>query len=54
MIGIVLAILGALWGWRVATKRGGTRADKLQYAIVYMLVFAIVGLFAGVLVDRMN
>lgn len=52
MIGIILALLGALWGWRVASKRNGTRTDKLQYAAVYFLLFAIVGLFAGVLFDR--
>lgn len=52
MIGIILTILGGLWGWRTATKRNGDRADKLQYMVVYALIFGLVGLFVGVLVDR--
>lgn len=54
MIGIISMLLGALWGYRTAAKRDGSRADKVQYTIVYMLIFAIVGLFVGVLFDRLN
>ncbi|PTQ68939.1 apolipoprotein acyltransferase [Celeribacter persicus] len=52
MIGIILTVMGGLWGWRLAHKRGGNRADKLQYMVVYALIFGVVGLFAGVLLDR--
>ncbi|WP_226553386.1 MULTISPECIES: apolipoprotein acyltransferase [Celeribacter] len=53
MIGVVLTLLGGIWGWRLASKRGGNRADKLQYMVVYALIFGILGLFFGVLFDRM-
>ncbi|SFI89200.1 apolipoprotein acyltransferase [Celeribacter neptunius] len=53
MIGLVLTFLGGIWGWRLAAKRNGNRADKLQYMVVYGLIFGLVGLFLGVLVDRM-
>ncbi|MBW6417331.1 apolipoprotein acyltransferase [Celeribacter sp. PS-C1] len=53
MIGLVLTLLGGIWGWRLATKRGGDRADRLQYMVVYALLFGIVGLFLGVIFDRM-
>lgn len=53
MIGIILTLMGGLWGWRVAYKRGGNRADKLQYTAVYALIFCVVGLFLGILIDRM-
>lgn len=53
MIVIILAIVGALTGWRVATKRGGVRADKLQYAGIYAMMFAVIGLFVTIFVEKM-
>nr|WP_319251535.1 apolipoprotein acyltransferase [uncultured Celeribacter sp.] len=53
MIVIVLAILGTILGWRMAAKRGGNRLDKLQYAAVYFLIAALIGLFLTVLVERL-
>lgn len=51
MIVILLAILGATLGWRIATKRDGDRLDKLQYAAALMLGFSIIGLFLTLIVD---
>lgn len=53
MIGFILTLLGGIWGWRLATKRNGDRADKLQYMAVYALIFGIIGLFLGIIADRM-
>ncbi len=53
MIGFILTLLGGIWGWRLAAKRGGNRADKLQYMAVFALIFGIIGLFLGVIADRM-
>ncbi|ATG42972.1 hypothetical protein PhaeoP18_01007 [Phaeobacter piscinae] len=53
MIVIGALLLGALLGVRAAQKRGGSLADKLQYGAAYAMVFAILGLFATILADRM-
>ena len=45
MIVLAGAILGALAGGIVAARRGGGRLDIAQYAAVYMLIFALAGLF---------
>ncbi|MCA0043607.1 apolipoprotein acyltransferase [Celeribacter litoreus] len=52
MIGIILTVLGGAWGWRLASKRNGNRADKIQYMLVFALIFGLVGLFIGVVADR--
>lgn len=52
MIVILLAVIGALLGWRMAAKRDGSRLDKLQYAAALMLAFFIVGLFITVILDN--
>lgn len=51
MIVILMAILGAVLGWRIATKRDGDRLDKLQYAAAFLLGFSIVGLFLTLIID---
>ena len=52
MLVIAGLLLGGLWGGYVARKRKGGRFDIAQYAAVYAIAFAIVGLFATVLLDR--
>ncbi|WP_439104729.1 apolipoprotein acyltransferase [Celeribacter marinus] len=52
MIVIVLSIIGAILGWRSATKREGDRMDKLQYGAAYFLAFAVAGIIITVIVDR--
>jgi len=53
MIVIVAFIAGAATGWLTARKRGGNRLDKLQYAAAFAIAFALAGLFATVIVERM-
>ncbi|MEQ6247874.1 apolipoprotein acyltransferase [Sulfitobacter sp. HNIBRBA3233] len=53
MIVIGLAILGAIIGGLTARKRRGNRKDIAQYAAGYALAFAILGMFATVIIDRM-
>lgn len=50
MIIVISLVLGALVGWFRAGKRGGNRADKLQYAAVHAMIFAIVALFANLII----
>jgi hypothetical protein len=45
-------VLGGLWGANLARKRKGSRLDIAQYAAGFAIAFAIVGLFATVLIDR--
>lgn len=52
MIVIATLIVGAILGWRRAVQLGGDRRDRLQYAAVFALGFAVLGLFATVLIDR--
>lgn len=51
MIVILLAIVGAALGWRIASKREGNRLDKLQYAAALMLGFSVIGLFLTLIID---
>ncbi|MEM5474836.1 apolipoprotein acyltransferase [Pacificibacter sp. AS14] len=51
MIVILLAIVGATLGWRIAAKRDGNRLDKLQYAAALMLGFSVIGLFITLFID---
>jgi hypothetical protein len=53
MIVILLALIGATLGWRLASKRGGNRLDKLQYATAFTLAFSIAGLFLTLLLDNL-
>jgi uncharacterized membrane protein (UPF0136 family) len=46
-------LLGAVWGAYLARRRKGTGLDVAQYAGVYAIAFAILGLFVTVFVDRM-
>ncbi|WP_372885229.1 hypothetical protein [Shimia sp.] len=47
------AILGALTGALMARRRRGAALDILQYAVVYAMVFALVGLFATLALHRL-
>ncbi len=53
MIITISAILGALFGGLRAKKRNGTALDIAQYAGVYALIFALIGLAITVLIMRM-
>ncbi len=53
MIVIGAVLLGILLGLYSARKRGGNTADLLQYATVYAIAFAIVGVIATIVLHRM-
>lgn len=53
MIVIAGFVLGAIYGARVALKRGGKRIDALQYGAGYGILVAIGGLFLTIVIDRM-
>jgi len=52
MIVIIAIILGALLGDLRARRAQGNAKDRLQYAAAHALAFAIIGLFATVIIDR--
>lgn len=54
MIFFAAILAGALIGWSRASRRGGNRFDKLQYAIAHAIFFAIAGLFATILFYRLS
>lgn len=51
---IVLAggLFGAFWGAWLARARKGSRLDIAQYAAGFAIAFAILGLFATLIIDR--
>ncbi|SHJ90769.1 hypothetical protein SAMN05444000_11545 [Shimia gijangensis] len=48
------ALLGLIIGAMIAKKRKGGRLDILQYAIVYAIAFALLGLFVTIGVHRFS
>ena len=44
-------ILGAIFGWYRAGKRGGNRLDKLQYAFAHGIAFFLVTLVLTLIAD---
>ncbi len=46
-------LIGALIGVFMAKRRGGTRLDLLQWAVVIAIMGAIIGLFVLVIIERM-
>ncbi len=54
MIVIAGAVLGGTYGAWLAAKRGGKPFDIAQYAVGFAIAFALVGVFATVLLTRMG
>ncbi|GGH19826.1 PEP-CTERM protein-sorting domain-containing protein [Cribrihabitans marinus] len=52
MIYLSMGLLGAILGGMTAKRRKGSRADIAQYAAVYGIAFAMLGLIVTVLLDR--
>lgn len=52
MIIIIAAVLGAIIGGTMARRRKGRPADILQYAAVYAMLFALIGLFVTIMIAR--
>jgi hypothetical protein len=53
MLVLVGAVAGAIWGAWLARMRKGSRMDMAQYAGGFGIAFAVLGLFATLLLDRM-
>lgn len=51
MIALAAGLFGAVIGGLTAKRRKGTAADIAQYAAGYGIAFAIVGVFAGLLLE---
>ncbi len=47
MIAFIGFLLGAVFGWFKAAKRGGNTPDKLQYAFGFGVAFGLVAFFIG-------
>ncbi|WP_165978802.1 hypothetical protein [Antarcticimicrobium luteum] len=52
MIVISAALIGAILGGLTARKHGGKPADMVQYAAVYAIGFAVVGVLVTIMVHR--
>ena len=46
-------LVGAIGGGLRARARGGKAADIAQYALVHAIIFALIGLFITLYLDRM-
>ncbi len=53
MVIIIMAALGCFTGLGKAKKKNGNRADKIQYAVAYAILFAIVGLFLTIILEKL-
>ena len=42
--GLIGVLCGIALGWLRATKSGGNRLDKLQYAAAHAVIFGLIGL----------
>jgi hypothetical protein len=52
MIGPVFGIVGLLWGYYVARKRGGKTLDRLQYGAGFGIAFGLFGTLLGIALAR--
>lgn len=54
MLLLIAFVLGALFGWRRASRRGGDRLDRLQYAAAHGIAFTLVALMLTILAGRLG
>ncbi len=54
MIVIAGLLFGALFGALRARKRQGTGFDIAQYAAAHAILFALLGLFVTILIDKLQ
>ncbi|MHA6343901.1 apolipoprotein acyltransferase [Roseivivax sp. CAU 1761] len=52
MIVVLLALLGAVIGGLTARRRKGSGADIAQYAAVYGILFALIGLVLTIALEK--
>lgn len=53
MIVLAAFLLGIAWGIRTASRRGGNRLDKAQYAAGGGIAGALLGLIVTIVVERL-
>lgn len=53
MLVIAGALGGGAWGAWLAKKRGGLKKDIAQYAAAFAIMWAVIGLIATIVVERM-
>ncbi|MFV0293070.1 MAG: hypothetical protein ACK5II_07595 [Paracoccus sp. (in: a-proteobacteria)] len=53
MIAALCIAFGFWLGWVRAGHAGGDRKDRWQWALAHALIFALAGLFASIIIDRM-
>lgn len=46
-------VIGALWGGILAKRKGGRTADIAQYAAVFGILLAVLGLFITIAIERL-
>lgn len=54
MIYPVVFLLGGIFGWFRAAKRGGKLADKLQYGAIFGIIFSITTLFIAIIASKLG
>ncbi len=52
MIGPVFGIVGFLWGYYLARKRGGKTLDRLQYGVGFAIAFWLFDTLLGIALAR--
>lgn len=52
MIAPIFALIGFLWGYSVARKRGGKFLDRLQYGAGFAIALGLFGTFLGIALAR--
>jgi len=53
MIPIISAFIGVVFGVLAARRRRGNRLDIAQYAAGYGIAFALIGVFLGIVIERL-
>lgn len=52
MIGPFFGLVGFLWGYLIARRRGGKLVDRLQYGVGFAIAFALFGTVLGIALGR--
>lgn len=52
MIGPLFAIIGFVWGYLLARRRGGRSLDRLQYGAGLAIAFGLFGTHLGIALAR--
>lgn len=52
MLPLISFIIGLIFGWVRAMRRGGGTADRLQYAVAHGVAFGLIGFAFGIFLVR--